>query len=317
MTVSHRWAEMRLWTPRLWSEAVGNVLETIGCPGVAFIDSNAASSDPWAMEAEPAARGGPEDAIEVVGHLPVDDRLEASLSDLRRRLDQLVESGLPQAPAIRLTWRDEEDWADGWKQHFHAARVGERLVICPSWEQWEGEPGDLVLQLDPGMAFGTGLHATTRMCLEALERLVRPEDRVLDWGVGSGILSLAAARLGAGSVLGLDLDPVAVRVARENVERNRLAGVIAIQEGGVDSLDPADRFDGLLANILAQPIIDNAANLARCLQPGAWAVFSGVIDSQQPNVEAALERAGFSLLEVRRTDEWRAFITRRGQPAPQ
>ncbi len=180
--------------------------------------------------------------------------------------------------AAELTERRvaEEDWAEAWKEHFHVERFGRSIVVVPSWRDYAPVPGDAVVHLDPGMAFGTGQHETTRMCLEALEDAVRPGARVLDAGCGSGILSLAAARLGATDVLAVDVDPDCVRVTRENAAKNDLAAVIRAEQGSLGDAwpfaTPADAsFDVVVANIIARVIVEMAQPLVRALKAGRHA----------------------------------------------
>jgi ribosomal protein L11 methyltransferase len=181
-------------------------------------------------------------------------------------------------------------------------------VVVPSWTAVEAAPGDLVIGLDPGMAFGTGLHPTTRLCLVALAELVRPGDHVLDVGTGSGILAIAAGRLGAGRLVGLDIDERAVATAVENAARNDLALVPCV--GSLGDL-PAETFDGLAANLLAGILCDLAPGLFERLRPGGWLVASGVLAEQALAVDAAFVAAGFQPAELRPSGDWVALISRR------
>jgi ribosomal protein L11 methyltransferase len=210
----------------------------------------------------------------------------------------------------------EEDWAEAWKEHFHVERFGRRIVVVPSWREYTPLPGDAVIRLDPGMAFGTGQHETTRMCLEALEEAVRPTARVLDVGCGSGILSLAAARLGASDVLAVDVDPDCVRVTRENAAKNGLAAVIRAEQGSVAAAwpfagPPDARFDVVVANIVARVIVELAGPLVRALQSGGTLIVSGVIAERESEVVAALAAAGATIISTRATGEWRCVIVTR------
>jgi len=207
----------------------------------------------------------------------------------------------------------EEEWATAWKDYYHPTPMGKRLVVCPTWEQYDPKDGQLVMRLDPGMAFGTGTHHTTRLCAGMLEEAVTPGCRVLDMGTGSGILSIAALLLGAKEAVGVDIDPVAVRTAGENAALNGF---------GPDQFTPvcgnlvhdkklAERlgsgFDLIAANIVADVIIALAPAFPRHLKPGGTAVCSGVILPRKAEVAAALERQGFSVVQIEEKDGWCAL----------
>jgi ribosomal protein L11 methyltransferase len=213
----------------------------------------------------------------------------------------------------------EEDWAESWKEHFHVERVGGRVVVVPSWRAHNAAPGDVVVTLDPGMAFGTGQHETTRMCIEALERAVRPGarphavgDRVLDAGCGSGILSLVAAKLGAREVLALDIDDVCVRVTQENARANGVDGIVRAAQGSLGAAWPFDeaparRFDVVVVNIIARVIVELAPALVDALAAGGRLIVSGVIEEREAEVRAALEAAGVRIEGVRAMSDWRCI----------
>ncbi|TAK55381.1 MAG: 50S ribosomal protein L11 methyltransferase [Dehalococcoidia bacterium] len=209
----------------------------------------------------------------------------------------------------------EEDWAESWKEHFHIERFGERIVIVPSWRRYEAEAGDVVVTLDPGMAFGTGQHETTRMCLEQLERAVRPGARVLDVGCGSGILAIAAARLGASGVLAVDVDADCVRVTTENARTNGVEGIVRVGHGSLGDAwpfeEPPAAFDVVVANIIARVIVDVAAELASALAGGGLLIVSGVIGAREGEVAGALAAAGLRVDGVRGMGDWRCMEAER------
>jgi ribosomal protein L11 methyltransferase len=194
------YCEICLVVPPDALEAVTHLLHKAGTGGVVIDDES---------------RG------EVRAYLPRDERLSRRLAALRQELEDLV-AFFPGMSELRQTERfvADEDWANAWREHFHPMRIGRRLLVAPTWEAVQPRSGELVLRLDPGMAFGTGTHASTVLCLRALEELIRPGCTVLDVGTGSGILAVAAAMLGAGAVTALDIDPLAVRIARQNVVVN-------------------------------------------------------------------------------------------------
>jgi ribosomal protein L11 methyltransferase len=262
--------------------------------------------------------------------------LDAQAEEARQRIEQALWHLGQMRPVGPLQVRslEEEDWANAWKQHYSVLRVGERIVIVPSWLEHQAAPDDVVLQLDPGMAFGTGLHPTTQLCLRLLERYARPGLRTLDLGAGSGILAIAAAKLGAGPVLALDNDPVAVAVAAENIARNGVQERVQSAEGSLgagstmghwlsgDFGGPANgaetayravstliaEFDLIAANLIAKVLVILAADLAAALMPGGTLISSGIIDSREADVVAAFEAAGLRQLERHVEGEWVALV---------
>ena len=187
---------------------------------------------------------------------------------------------------------NEEDWANNWKQYYHTQRIGKRIVVTPSWEEYTPSGDDVQMRLDPGMAFGTGTHDTTRLCLELLEEVVTPETRILDVGTGSGILSVGGVLLGAPSALGVDIDPVAVKVANENAEINEVNGKTEFVCG--DLTDKVHgKFEIVTANIVADVIIRLLSTVKNYLLKGGVLIVSGIIDTRADEVENACHEAGF------------------------
>ncbi len=248
---------------------------------------------------------GGETSVVVKGYLPADGDLARRRRALRRHLAALVSPS-----ALRSRWLSEEDWAHVWKEFFPVLRVSPRLVICPTWRSYRPRQGEAVIRLDPGMAFGTGQHPTTLMCLRALDELLRPGMHVLDLGTGSGILALAAARLGATSVLALDIDPQAAAVARENVRLNGLEAVVQVEEDGLDEA-PMSAFDLAMANISAAVIVEMAPALAEVLRPGGVLIVAGFSAESADRVSSALARTGLVVERALADGDWRAHIARR------
>lgn len=217
----------------------------------------------------------------------------------------------------------EEDWAEAWKQQYHLQRIGQRTVIVPAWEEYEAAPNEIVIRLEPGIAFGTGLHPTTRLCLRLLEEHAVPGIDVLDVGTGSGILAIAAAKLGARSVVALDADVAAVNVARENVAMNNASERVSVRHGTLSggdavplnfvpdsSLQLLDKgwFDLVLINILAPVIISVAAGLVARLAPAGRVIAAGLIESQEVEVTNALRAVGLGIVERVQEKDWIALV---------
>jgi ribosomal protein L11 methyltransferase len=211
---------------------------------------------------------------------------------------------------LRTRLVNEEDWAEAWKEHFPVLRVGRRLVVRPSWREYEAADGEVVIDLDPGMAFGTGLHPTTRLCLAALEDLATDGRlagmRVLDVGSGSGILAIAAAALGAASVMAIDTDPIAVEMTARNAQLNGLGGRVVARQGSVP-LDATQPFDLVLANLVASLLVDLAAPLAGSVAAGGRLIASGIFQDRESEVVRALEGAGLPVLARRAETDWVAL----------
>ena len=204
----------------------------------------------------------------------------------------------------------EAEWADNWKKFFKVTEIGEKLVIRPSWETYENKDGRVVLSIDPGAAFGTGTHATTKMCLELLEKYVEPECTLLDIGSGSGILSIGAALLGAKKADGVDIDPVAVKVAKENAELNFVGDKTNYILGDLcDKI--SDRYDVVCANIVADVIISLLSNVENFMKENSVFLCSGIIDIREPDVKAAFERYGYEIIDEAECDNWRAFAVKK------
>ncbi len=266
-------------------------------------------------------------------YLPLDTQAE----EVRQRVEQALWHLGRMRPVGPLQVRalDEQDWANAWKQHYQVMRVGERTVIVPSWLEHSPAPAEVVLQLDPGMAFGTGLHPTTQICLSLLEHYVQPGMHTLDLGTGSGILAIAAAKLGATPVLALDNDPVAVQVASENVDRNGVRDTVRVAEGSlgagaqmghwlsgdfgpqtqrhqatspVPAAAPGPQFALIVANLIARVLVLLADDLADALAPGGRLISSGIIDSREAEVRTAFEEAGLRQIERHVEGEWVALV---------
>ena len=208
---------------------------------------------------------------------------------------------------------DDSEWLYKWQEFFKPTRVGERIVVRPSWEDYDPKPKDLVIEMDPGMAFGSGLHETTSMCIKALEKILADGCggiKILDVGTGTGILAIAGVLLGADEALGIDIDTDAVRVANENIEKNGLADKIIAQYG--DLTEGVDyKADILVANLMADLVMRLSPAAAGHLERGGWYVTSGILDIKEETVSRAIREAGFAIEEVLHDGEWCAVIARK------
>ncbi|MHB0858548.1 MAG: 50S ribosomal protein L11 methyltransferase [Anaerolineae bacterium] len=304
MSKQQRWVEIGVEADR---NAIDDLVGLLGryCAGGAVVED--------LPDRQPKLPAG---TVIVKGFLPEWDqetlrKLEIALLLLSRN------SGISE-PRIRIL--EPEDWAESWKVYFTPQRIGVHTVIVPTWHAYEAGPDDTIIHLDPGMAFGTGLHASTRLCLVAVERLLCPGMRVLDVGTGSGILAIAAALQGASEVMAVDTDPIAVQVAQANTTLNGVEGIVRVERGTLGGDAPADvprlaggSYDLLLINILAEVIIDMASEVADALRPGGLLAASGIIRSKANEVAAALEAVGITVDERILEEDWAALMGHRAE----
>ena len=313
--MNDKWAEISIYTTQEATEAVAAVFHELGAGGVVIEDPDLIQSyrrsGNWTdciFPDEPAV-----DYVTVVAYLPSNEELPAKLRILSQRIDDLAGYSLDKGRGI-IRWREvrETEWADSWKQYFHTSRIGERFVVKPSWEEYSPQTGDLVLELDPGMAFGTGTHGTTILCLESIEDLVEPGMTVFDIGAGSGILSIAAAKLGAAQVKAVEYDAVAAETARQNVAVNGVEKIVEVKQGNLLDGVPGEA-DVIVANLIADLILKMAPAIPVHLKPSGCFVGSGIIKDRLPDVTDALSRQGLTVTRVREAGEWAAVVACRSQ----
>ena len=291
-----KWIELTVDVPPEYAEPMSEIFHRYGHGGVAI--EQEAGYNPDEGESPPVP-----DFVTIKTYLPVDNTTERR----RNQIDigvRLV-THLATISPLKEKYVEEEDWQNAWKEHFHPLRIGRHLVICPTWRTVETSESDILIHLDPGMAFGTGHHPTTRTCMEILERDTKPGDRILDVGCGSGILSVVAVKVGATSALGLEIDPVAARAGEENVRINGIEDKVQIVQGTLPSpLAEARSFDIVAANISAKVVTDLAQHLIDSVAIGGKLIAGGIIEPHVEDVTKALNAVGASIDETFIDGDW-------------
>jgi ribosomal protein L11 methyltransferase len=284
-------------------EAVSEILNRVAPGGV--------SVEPGfeLVEEGLGARIDPNRPATIRAYVPARDPADGAraAASVAEALGHLQAFGLRPIGDVRTREVDEADWAESWKEHFHVLHLGKRLVVKPSWRRHRRRGDEVVIDLDPGMAFGTGLHPTTRLCLQALEDRAEggPLGRTLDVGCGSGILSIAAVKLGATRVLGLDIDPIAIEATEANARHNRVGKRIRARQGSVPTNEGP--FDTVLANLIAGILVELAPHLATELAPGGTLIASGIFADREVAVREALEGAGLRVRNRWHESDWVAL----------
>ena len=248
------------------------------------------------------------EVVTVTAYYQEDAKLSGKLAEIETGLKN-IEQRIGKFQLAPMTFQKikQEDWANEWKQYFHTTHIGKSLVIKPSWEEYTPIPGEKIIHIDPGMAFGTGTHHTTAMCMAELEEIVQPASLVFDVGTGSGILAIAAGLLGAKKVKAVDKDPSAVKVAKENVAMNNLAGIIDVLQG--DLLTGTEgRANIIVANIIADVIVILLKDVPYKLLPGGLFLASGIIEERVEDVEEAAKKAGMVIKKINRQGGWAAIL---------
>ena len=290
--------ELSVGAPPEFAEPLSQLLRRYAGRGVVIEQAGGYNPD----EGEGPPRGA---WITVRTYVPADSDLAGARAGIETGLRLIALVG--EVGALTERSIEEHEWRDSYRRHLTALSVGRRLLVLPIWEDGARHRGREVIRLDPGLAFGTGHHPTTAMCLELIEQLVRPGCRVLDLGCGSGILAIAAAKLGAASVLCLDVEGQAVEAARVNLRRNGVDGAVRAERGTLPGGAGGGAFDLVVANISSRVVIDLAPHIAAVVAPGGSAVVSGVVADGADRVEGALGEAGLAVAEVRREGDWLAI----------
>jgi len=306
-----KYIELQIITTTEASDAVSELLYDEGATGVLIEDPNDfkvlnKDKKSWDYVGEELVKLLGEDA-RVKGYFLSAEFSEAKRNLIAKRVDKLEEFGLDKGKGI-VTTREvsDEDWANAWKKYYKPAKVGDKVVIKPTWEKYEAKADEVIVELDPGMAFGTGTHETTIMCIKLLEKYVKSDSTVFDVGCGSGILGITAAKLNARKVLCVDIDELSCKVSRENAEMNKVEDRLDIRCGNL--LDVvSDKADVIIANIIADIIISFSEDAMSFLKKGGIFISSGIISDRSDDVLIKLREEGFNVLEVLDLGEWCAI----------
>jgi len=313
-----KWAEIRIHTSSEATEAVANIFHEAGANGVVIEDANVLKQ-PWKeklgemFELDPSDY--PEEGVIVKAYLPQTPSLPEKLHTIQEKFAALARHGLSLGPnQFTVVTVEESDWENEWKKFYKPMQVTQRITVKPVWETYTPKTEhELVIEMDPGMAFGTGTHPSTMLSMRALEKYVRPGDVVADVGCGSGILSILAAKLGAMRVLALDLDEVAVQTAGQNARLNGVGQQLEIRQNNL--LEGVDEtFDVIVANIIADVIMRMAPTIPDRLKPDGWFIASGIVAGKEKEVTKTLQQYGLPVQETLRMEDWVALCARRTDP---
>lgn len=310
-----KWSEISIHTTHEAVEAISNILHEAGAGGVVIEDPHdlIKEREDWFGEVyELNPDDYPEEGVIIKAYLPVNSFLGETVEEIKQAINNLLLYDIDIGKnKITISEINEEEWATAWKKYYNPVKISEKFTIVPTWEVYEPVSSDeLIIELDPGMAFGTGTHPTTVMCIQALEKYVKPGDTVIDVGTGSGILSIAAAMLGAKSVRALDLDPVAVDSAKLNVKLNKVQHIVTVSQNNLlDHID--ERANIIVANILAEIILRFVDDAYRLLEKDGYFITSGIIQAKKQEVKDGLTAAGFVIEETLVMEDWVAFIAKK------
>ncbi len=308
------WVELVIETTTEGSDLIADILNSNGSTGVAIEDPGEARAlirkkCNWDY-IKPGVLNTEGDTAIVRGYMPITRDLKYHINEVKNSLDKLPRNYLNLGPLnFYIKNIKEKNWTENWKKHYKPIKIGQHIIIKPSWEKYKPRAKDVVIQIDPGMAFGTGTHESTALCIEFLERYVRQGDRVFDIGCGSGILALVAAKLGASSVEAYDLQQMAVYITKRNAKLNNADTIIRVNQGSL--LDKVrGRADVIVANIVADAIIKMSPTIAMHLNPGAIFIASGIITDRKQEVYEGLSDGGLVITEELVRNQWLALVAK-------
>jgi ribosomal protein L11 methyltransferase len=310
-----KWSEISIHTTNEAVEPISNILHEAGASGVVI-------EDPFELTKERQDQFGeiyqldpqdyPDEGVIIKAYIPVNSFLAETVEAIKEEINGLTLYNIDIGKnLVSISEVNDEEWATAWKKYYHPVKISERFTIVPTWEEYERVSSDeLIIELDPGMAFGTGTHPTTVLCIQALERMVNKGDFIIDVGTGSGVLSIAAALLGANRIQALDLDEVAVTTAKMNIELNQVESVVSVSQNNLlDGMEGP--VDGIVANILAEVIVRFTDKAAEIIKPGGYFITSGIILQKKQEVQDSLLQAGFEIIETMVMEDWVALIAKK------
>lgn len=308
-----KWSEISIHTTNEAIEPISHILHEAGASGVVI-------EDPFELIKEREDQFGeiyqlnpddyPNEGVIIKAYVPVNSFLGETVEAIKEAINNLIIHNIDIGKNnVTISEVNEEEWATAWKKYYNPVKISEKFTIVPTWEEYTPVHSDeLLIELDPGMAFGTGTHPTTVMCIQALERTVKSGDIVVDVGTGSGVLSIAAALLGAAEVKALDLDEIAVTTARVNVELNKVSNIVTVSQNNLlDGAEP-ESADVVVANILAEVIVRFTDDVYRVVKSGGYFIASGIIQQKKDFVKKALQDAGFEISETVVMEDWVAIL---------
>ena len=307
------WIEIRVITKSEALEPISGIFYGLDCKGVAIEDPQ----DILGREQGPLTWDFADiNVLEhkgkfavVKGYFSEEDNIDEVVKYVKEKVEEIKNMGFDIGlGTVEVEKMHEEDWANNWKKYYKPVKVGEKIVIRPIWEEYEKKDGELVISLDPGMAFGTGEHETTRMCIQALEKYVKNDSTVFDIGCGSGILSIAAAKLGAKMAIGVDLDPVAVESANENLKFNDVDNIKILEGNLIDVID--GKADIVIANIIAEVICILTEDVSKVINKNGYFITSGIINERVTMVTDKLNECGFEVIKINNDGEWNCIIAK-------
>lgn len=308
-----KWCEVSIQTSHEATEIIAEIFRDLGAGGVVIEDpelvNDYITSGKWDYTDIPIATET--EVVTEKAYLVVNGELEGRLQTFKQEIKALGERGVNIAPAIITTAElQDEDWSDTWKQYFHTEKPGDRVVIKPTWEEYEAKEDEVVIELDPGAAFGTGTHATTSMCIKELETLVKPDDVVFDIGTGSGILSIISAKLGARDIQAVDYDDSVLKIVEENLEQNHVENIVSVAQSDLMQ-NVHGKANLVIANIIADIIIRLFPQLDEHLEPNGTLLTSGIIEDRIDDVISAGQENGFAVVKRKENKGWACITFKR------